>query len=292
MKQQPTLYWLIPIIAILAIVISGFGLFSQGGNGSHPFTTVYGDKVELYGQGIYRHDSSFVAALFRGTDAITLFVSVPLLVISYWLYRRGSLRGTLVMIAMLINFLYIGVTYTFSVLFNTMFLFYVALFSVSLFATIIAFTTFDVELLARKVASTAPRRGMAVFMIVAGLGTLMLWLSELIGPLLSGTAPANLGPYTTMFTHGFDSAVITPATVVAGIYLLQRKPLGYLLAAPLHILCTLIGVTVIAQTISQTLTGFVFPIGVYIGMIGSWVVMGAFAVGLTVRFFRSFSEKA
>jgi NADH:ubiquinone oxidoreductase subunit K len=118
----------------------------------------------------------------------------------------------------------------------------------------------------------------------------MLWLRELIDPLMTGQAPANLGPYTTMFTHGFDSAVITPACVLTGIFLLQRKPLGYLLAAPLLILCTLIGVVVIAQTISQTLAGFVFPVGVYVGMIGSWVVMGAFAIGLTVSFFRSVSD--
>ena len=136
-----------------------------------------------------------------------------------------------------------------------------------------------------------PQRGMAIFMFVAGPGTLMLWISELIGPLMTGQAPANLGPYTTMFTHGFDSAIITPATVITGIYLLKRKPLGYLLAAPLLILCTIIGVTVIAQTISQSMVGIVFPIGVYIGMIGSWVVMGAFAVGLAVAFFRNIADE-
>ena len=130
-------------------------------------------------------------------------------------------------------------------------------------------------------------------MFVAGFGTLFLWLSELIGPLMAGQAPANLGPYTTMFTHGFDlAATITPATVVTGIFLLKRKPLGYLLAAPLLILCTIIGVVVIAQTVSQTLVGFVFPIGVYIGMIGSWVVMGGFAIGLAISFFRNISETA
>ena len=290
MKQQKSLYWIVPLIVVLAIIISGVGLFSRGGDGPHTFTTVYGDTVEVYGQGVYRHDSTFVAALFRGTDAVTLFAGVPLLLFGYWLYRRGSLRGSLFMIAMLLYFLYIGVTYTFSVLFNSLFLVYAALFSASLFATIVALTTFDTELLASKVTSGAPRRGMAVFLIVAGLGTLMLWLSELIGPLLNGTAPVNLGPYTTMFTHGFDSAVITPATVIAGIYLLKQKPLGYLLAAPLLILCSIIGVTVIAQTVNQTLAGFVFPLGVYFGMIGSWIVMGAFAVGLTIRFFRTVSE--
>ena len=109
---------------------------------------------------------------------------------------------------------------------------------------------------------------------------------------MTGQAPANLGPYTTMFTHGFDSAVITPATVVTGIYLLKRKPLGYLLAAPLLILCTIIGIVVIAQTVSQAMAGIVFPIGVYIGMVGSWVVMGAFAVGLAIAYFRDISEAA
>jgi hypothetical protein len=290
MKGQPALNWLVPLIALIAVIISGIGLFSQGGDGPFPFTTVYGDTVEIYGQGIYRHDSSFVAALFRGTDAITLFVAIPLLLVSYLSYLRGSLRGSIFMIGMLLYFLYIGVTYTFSVIFNSLFLVYTALFSASLFATIIALATFDTQLLANKVTSALPRRGMAIFMFVAGLGTLLLWLSDLIGPLMTGQAPANLGPYTTMFTHGFDSAVITPATVIAGTYLLRRKPLGYLLAAPLLILCTNIGVVVIAQTGSQTLAGFVFPIGVYIGMIGSWVVMGAFAVGLTIAYFRNISD--
>ncbi|MBK9601632.1 MAG: hypothetical protein IPO36_07280 [Anaerolineales bacterium] len=290
MKRNPALNWLIPLIAILSIVITGVGLFSQGGDGAFSFRTVYGDTVEIYGQGIYRHDTSFVAALFKGTDVITLFVSLPLLLVGYLSYRRGSLRGSIFMIGMLLYFLYIGVTYTFSVIFNSLFLIYTALFSASLFATIIALTTFDTQYLASKVTSDMPHRGIAIFMFVAGLGTMMLWLSELIGPIMTGQAPANLGPYTTMFTHGFDSAVITPACVVTGIYLLKRKPLGYLLAAPLLILCTIIGVTVIAQTISQTLAGFVFPIGVYIGMIGSWVVMGAFAVGLAISFFRNISE--
>lgn len=292
MKRNPALDWLIPLIAILSIVITGVGLFSQGGDGAFSFRTVYGDTVENYGQGIYRHDTSFVAALFKGTDVITLFVSLPLLLVGYVSYRRGSLRGSIFMIGMLLYFLYIGVTYTFSVIFNSMFLVYTALFSASLFATIIALTNFDTQYLASKVVSNMPHRGIVIFMFVAGLGTLFLWLSELIAPIMTGQAPVNLGHYTTMFTHGFDSAVITPACVITGVYLLKRKPLGYLLAAPLLILCTIIGMTVIAQTTIQTLAGFVvFPIGVYIGMIGSWVVMGMFAVGLGISFFRNISEK-
>lgn len=289
MKQHTALNWLVPLIAIIAIVMAGVGVFSNDGNNSSSFTTVYGDPVELYGRGIYSHDSSFVATLMKGTDVATLFIAVPLLLVGYLYYRWGSLRGSMFMTAMLTYFLYVGVTYTFSVIFNTMFLLYVALFSTGLFATIIAFSTFDIQALVSRLTPSTPRKGMAIFLIVAGLSTLMLWLSELIGPLMSGTAPANLGPYTTMFTHAFDSAVITPACVIAGVYLLRKNSLGYLFAAPLLILCTMMGIAVISQTITQALNGIIFPVGVYIGMVGSWVVMGAFAVGLAIRFFRSIS---
>jgi hypothetical protein len=89
--------------------------------------------------------------------------------------------------------------------------------------------------------------------------------------------------------HSLHLAVIVPATVLTDILLLQRKPLGCLLAAPLLILISLVGVVVLAQTVSQTLAGLIFPIGVYIGMVGSWIVLGAFAGGLTVAFFRNLS---
>lgn len=290
MKKDSALNWLVPLIAVLAIILAGFGFFSQGGDGPFSFSTVHGNTVEIYGQGVYRHDSSFVATLSRGTDLVSLFVSLPLLLIGYWSYRRNSLRGSIFLIGILLYFLYVGVTYTFSLIFNSLFLVYTSLFSASLFATIIALSTFDVQELASKVKTGMPRRGIAILMLVAGFGTLFLWLSELVGPLMTGRAPANLGPYTTMFTHGFDSAVITPATVITGIYLLKQKPVGYLLAGPLLILCTMIGVAVLSQTLYQATEGITFPIPVYIGMIGSWVVMGAFAVGLGIRFFRNISE--
>ena len=292
MKQHSALDWLIPIIAILTIIITGVGLFSQGGDGPFQFTTVHGNAVEIYGKGPYRHDSSFVATLLRGTDAITLFLSLPLLLVSYWFHRRSSLRGSIFMIGMLMYSLYIGATYTFSVFFNSLFLVYTALFSASLFALIIALGTFDAQALASKVTSNMPHRGIAILLFVAGFGTLFLWISELVNPLTTGQAPANLGPYTTMFTHGFDSAIITPATVIAGYYILKRKPLGYLLAAPLLILCTNMGIVVLSQTISQAMAGIILPIGVYIGMVGSWIVMGTFAVGLVISFFRNISENA
>ena len=292
MKQYTTLNWLIPLIVIIAAVAALVGLFVQGGDGRSTFTTLHGQTVMIYGKGLYRFDTVLYAATFKGVDVITLIISVPLLIIAFALYRRNSLSGRLLLLSALPYFVYIGASMTFSAAFNRIFLLYVTLFSTSLFSFIGLATSFDLESLSKYMLPGMPYRGIAIFMFVAGIGTLLLWLSELIGPMINGSTPTNLGPYTTMFTHGFDSAVITPATVLTGIFLFRRKPIGYLFAAPLLVFCVQNGLTVIAATISQTLEGIIFPVGVYVGMIGSWVVMGAFAFWLTIQFFRNFSGTA
>ncbi|MCS6992815.1 MAG: hypothetical protein NZP74_03180 [Anaerolineales bacterium] len=287
MSKASALRWLVPLIALLALISAGAGLLVSGGDGPLTFTNVYGQTVELYGRGLYRHDSLLAGAGFRGTDAVTLFLAIPLLLAAYWRARRGSQDAQLVLLAALFYFLYNGASMTFSAMFNPLFLVYAALFSASLFAVILALATFDTQTLAARVRPGFPHRGVAVFTIVVGFGTLLIWLSEVIPPLLTGAAPSLIGPYTTLFTHGFDSAVITPAAVLTGILVWQRRPPGYLLAAPIMLFCALVGVVVIGQSISQALSGLVFPIPVYIGMVGSWVVMGGFALGLTRSFFRN-----
>jgi hypothetical protein len=263
----------------------------QGGEGTYTFTNRYGQEIEMYGKGLYQYDSRLVGAGFRGTDVVTLLLAIPILLLSYRHYRRGSLRGGIFLIAALFYFLYNGASMTFAASFNSLFLIYVALFSSGTFALIVTLMNFDRADLVKRVQSGFPHRGIAIFLFVAGIGTLFLWISELIGPILQGGAPEIIGPYTTLFTHGFDSALITPAAVMTGIFLLRRKPWGYVLSAPIMIFCTMIGVVVIGQTISQTLEGLVFPVPVYIGMIGSWVVMGAFAVYFTMAYFKSIKIK-
>jgi hypothetical protein len=285
--MHKALNWLVPLIAILALIGALAGLFLPGGNGPFTFTSLRGHEVEMFGRGLYQYDTLLVGAALRGTDAVTLLISLPLLALFFWKARRGSQNAMLALLGVLFYFLYKGASLTFAAAFNPLFLVYTALFSAGLFAVIVAMTTFDLEALSKRVQPGFPHRGAAIFLFIAGFGTLLIWLSEVIPPILAGGAPEIMGIYTTLFTHGFDSAVITPAAVIAGVCLLRRHPLGYLLAAPILILCTLIGAVVIGQTVAQTLVGLVFPPQIYVGMIGTWIVMGAFAIGLTVSFFRN-----
>jgi len=138
-RTSSAVVWLAALIALLALVAAGTGLFWLSGDGPLTVTTVRGETVELYGRGLYRDDSVFKGAGFRGTDAVTLVLAIPLLVITTLLYRRGSLGGGLLLTGTLGFFLYNYASLALGAAYNNLFLVYVALFGASLFAFVLAF---------------------------------------------------------------------------------------------------------------------------------------------------------
>jgi hypothetical protein len=290
MKGQPALTWLVPLAGVLALAAAGAGLFWPEPGSGFTFTTLRGQEADIYGRGVYHDDTVFFSAGFKGMDAVTLAVTLPLLAAAFGLYRRGSLRGGLMLIGVLGMLLYTGASLTFSAAFDRLFLLYTAQFSASLWAVGAALAAFDSQALAARLSPGLPLRGLAIFLFGAGLGTLFLWLSELIGPAVTGEPPAHLGPYTTLFTHGFDIAIITPAAVLAGFCLLRRRPLGLLLAAPILVMSILNGVMVLASTTFQAWAGIIFRAGVYVGLVGLWVLLGAFGLWLAAAFWRALPD--
>ncbi len=290
MKTSKLLIRLSWLVAVLALIYAAIGLFWLDAGTPFTFTTLHGQTAEINGRGVYRYDTVLAAAGNRGTDAVTLFVALPLLVTAILLYQRGSRKAGLLLAGVLSYFFYNATTMAFSVAYNNLVFVYIAAFSASLFAFVLACTAVDLPALPAHALSRMPRRGIAAFLCFAGIATAFIWLSDMVPAMQLGRVPAVLASYTTVFTYAFDLAVITPCAVLAGVLLLQRKPLGYLMAPVVMILCTLVGVAVIGQTIFQLRAGIIFSTGQFIGLIGSWVAMGAIAVGLTFQFFRNLSE--
>src|SRR5688500_5230268 len=95
MKQQSALYWLVPMIAVLALLAASIGLFTPGEGTLFSFTTVRDENVEIWGQGFYKFDTPIGATGFTAADWITLVLAIPILIISMLMYHRGSLKGGL-----------------------------------------------------------------------------------------------------------------------------------------------------------------------------------------------------
>jgi hypothetical protein len=265
------------------------GLFYRNSGQPFEFTTLHGQTIQMYGQGIYAYETAFKAPIQRGTDAITLFFCVPLLFLLTLLYRRGSLRAAVLLTSLLAYLLYVAANLLFGVVFNRLFLVYVAFFSTNLFAFILAFQSISRKELAARLTDRAPNRGMAILMFVSGAGLLFAWLPDVLGGLASGWVP-GIGSNTTEITYGIDLGVIAPAAVLAGIWLLRREPLGYLLGALLGNVLVIVGLLVVSQTVFQSLAGINLGLSDFIGKTASFMLLSLVSAWLSVRFLRSISS--
>jgi hypothetical protein len=292
MRTSRTLLALTAAVGVLAAAAAGTGVFLGGGVGPFTFTNVQGDPVEMYGVGIYDHDSLMRGSGQRGVDVVTLVLVIPLMAASAWLHRRGSLRGTLVLTGTLLWFTYAGISYVAAVAYNELFLVYVALFGTSFYALLLAFATVDRDELSRRIGPGAPRRGPAAFLFVIGTFTLGIWLMTPLEGLLRGEPPTDLDSYTSMFTNGFDIALIVPATFIAGVLMLRRDPRGHALGVPLVVFAGLLAPMIAAMTVFQVQAGVEFSTGAVVGPISGFIVLAAVAVWLLVVLLRHVGETA
>lgn len=255
MKSNMTL----SMLAVLIIILAGFaaiaGLTSRQAAGPASVTSVYGESVPLHGRGIYRHDSVSMAAQALAQDAVTLFIGIPLLLVALLWARREALGGQLLLTGTLAYFLYTYTSLTFLAAYNRLFLVYVAVFSLSLFALVLAFRQVEVDSLPGRFTEKLPLKWIAGFMAFISLMLLLMWGGR-IAPSFDGrTPPLGLEHYTTLVIQALDLGVVVPLGVMAAVLLWQRKPWGYMLASLVLIkgLTLLLGIC--AMIVAQALAG-------------------------------------
>lgn len=207
-------------------------------------------------------------------------------------YRRGSLKGGLLLVGTLAYFLYTYASIAFGAAYNSLFLVYVALFSASLFALVLTLASFDVRDLPARFLASLPRRSIGVFLIVSGVILALVWLALSIVPAqLEGQVPPQVASYTTFMTGVMDLGVVAPALIVAGASLLRLKPIGYPLASMMLVFSAVLGPNLIAAGITQLLGG-VMSVGQAMGFTVPFAILTLFALWLTVAFFRHVSDEA
>lgn len=221
---------------------------------------------------------------------MVLFLGVPLLLASIFLYRRGSTSGQLLLTGTLGYFLYVYASMALGAAYNRLFVVYVVLFSASLFAFVRLFASVDLEALAAQIPGGLPRLGLAIFMIVAGLVTLVVWGGPLVGALIEGGPPERMDSYTTMVTYALDLAIITPSTILCAILVLRGDPLGYLMAVPLLTLVVLLAPQIILSTVFQRSAGVPFSTGEMVGPVAGFVILGIAAAWLLASVLRGVAK--
>ena len=263
MKYQSSLRWLIPLIGILALIAAGIGLFYQTDGVPYPFTSLRGEEVVIYGQGIYAYETVSSAAQARANDLVVLVLGLPLLAISTWLAFRGSLRGSLLLTGTLGFFLYTYISLAFLAAFNALFLVYTALYSLCLFAFILSMMSIDLKSLPNRFAESLPRGWIAGLLFFIGGFLLLAWSGRILPPILQDQPPL-LENATTMVIQAMDLGLILPLAILAGILLLRRSAWGYLLTSVALMKGMTMGIAVSAMGINMALNGVPEGLGILI----------------------------
>lgn len=254
MKNQTALRWLIPIIGILVLFAAGMGLFYEKEGQPFSYTNHRGETVTINGEGLYYYDTVSSAAQQQGNDLVALAVGLPLLVISARMAFSGSFRGRLLLTGTLGYFLYTYLSMSMLTAYNMLFLVYVVLFSLSLFALILSIMSFNIKELPHRFAPRLPHKTISGFMFLVGGFLLMAWLGRIIAPLLESQTPA-LENTTTLVIQAMDLGLIVPLAILAGILLLRRKPWGYMLTSLMLLKGITLGLGVSAMAVNMALRG-------------------------------------
>lgn len=166
----------------------------------------------------------------RGTALVVLVLAIPLLVWSMWAAARGSARAVISWLGALAYLLYNAFMFVFATPFNRLFLVYVAMLSLAIWTAIALLPRID---MARIVHWSMPVQQIAVYVWVVVAVNLTAWLSAIVAALFTPT-PAALLEGTGLTTNPVyvqDLAFWLPLMVVAGVWLRQRRPWGFLLTA-------------------------------------------------------------
>lgn len=205
-----TAFILSSLIAVLATVASAGGLFLD----------------DLY------RDNLLVTSAWQGNDLVTLIIGVPTLITALLFSRRGSQRALLVWMGMLDYMLYNYAFYLFGAAFNRFFLIYVALLGLSIFALIFGLANLDVDGIGHQFRERTPVRWISSYLLLVAAGLSVIYVSQSLGFVFTGQLPAIVTRtgHPTSIVFALDLTLLVPFLVLGAIWLLQRKPWGYVLA--------------------------------------------------------------
>ena len=285
-NMNKALHFLSIFIIVLTIITSGFGLFYTTDGQSFDFMNQYGDTIKIYGNGIYKNDSYFMAQIFKGTDCMVLFLAIPLLLIALIMdIKNNTLKTKLFLTGIILFFLYYSVSYSIGVIYNVLHLLYIALFSCSLFASVIGYGL--LKNYSIKTSGKINTKGLKIFLIFCGLSLFVAWLPDIIASLINKKSLELIEIYTTQITYVLDMAIISPTIFICLYNLSKGNNVGYILLGIILNMLVMTGIMVIFQTIIPAKAGIELPIGAIITKVGIFVVLAIIAIYYEIKLFKN-----
>jgi hypothetical protein len=227
---------------------------------------VAGSVIALANPPIYAGLTPVFLPQALAQDVANLAIASPALLILAVLALRGSLRAYLLWLGVLTFTIYNYVIYAFSIPFGPLFLLWVAVLGMCIFALIGGLTALDHGAVAAHFKSRRAITVVAWVLIVVAIFFGFVWLSEDVPAILAGVTPQSLSDLAlpTNPVHILDLAFFLPAAVATGVMLLKRRPFAYTIAPALIVFLILTGVPILLTPVVQTVRGAAADWGVVV----------------------------
>jgi hypothetical protein len=255
------------------------GLFYSDGGKPEFVENIYGETVQLFGNGVYAKNSMLKATTAKGSDLVMLLVSLGLLITT--LKRDSGPKSKLLHGGLLVSILYYSATTAFGITYSRMFILYLMAFSAAFFTFV--FSMIDMNETVKPVNKDKKHTGTAIFTMISGCTTLV-WLMSILPTLFTDTSLDIIDISTTEPTFIIDIGLIFPTCLIGGIMLLRKKQARYILSLVMLVFLAVIAVTVIGQSAVQLYYGVVISVQQMIGYVVTFVAFGFAAIIINTRF--------
>lgn len=207
-------------------------------------------------------------------DLISLLAAFGLL-LCIFLIRRGQEMAWLIWIGLLGYLFYAYALYCFEAVYNPLYLFYIAITGLVLYALIIFFMSADLSRIRPRTEEKPPRKTAAVLFLLLVAMFAGLWLSIMLPAMSERVAPDA----STIFV--LDLAFFLPLLTIEATLLFRSKPLGDALAIPILIKVGTLGLSVLLGT----LFGPLFDQPIDLPSVGIYALLGIGPLLLVWPFF-------
>lgn len=218
---------------------------------------IVGSVIALSNHRIY---ASLTPAFFPqalAQDIANLAVASPAMLLLAGLALRGGLRAYLLWLGVVAFTVYNYVIYTFSIPFGPLFLLWVAVFGLCLYALMGGIASADHRTIQTCYQNRRAVTVAAWVLIVVASLFYLLWLSEDVPALLAEKTPQSVMDLAvpTNPVHILDLGFFLPAAILTGVWLLKKKPLAFTVAPALIVFLILTGIPILLTPVVQKMQG-------------------------------------
>lgn len=213
--------------------------------------TIIASVTGLLAPGFYSKETPNWSSQSFCQDFIDLFLIVPVLIVTSILVSQKNKTATPVWAGTNLYLAYTFTIYCFDVHFNRLFLIYCFCFGLSVFSFLYFLIALKNDSPGNRVQHKTPLRFIGIFFIIISVLFYLLWLADIFPSLLNNTIPQKLTE-TGLFTNPvevLDISLLLPCIFITGVFLLKRKPIGFILTPVLLTFFILMDITICALTV-------------------------------------------